>query len=789
MTPSPAHNRAVLLATMSNDFVFNYSPPPTLKRFMLSDKSIRIVRGPVGCLSGDTEYLSPFGWRRIDQYAGGPVAQWEDGLLSFVMPLGYINAPCVQPMYQFSTVHALSMRVTGNHRVPVYDWAGKFRVKDAEQLARKPSRHVIPTTFIRHTSALELTEIDIRLRVMIAADGFYPARGSQAVVCVRKDRKKQRFRWLMQQAQIEYSEVVRTGRPTETVFTFKRPPHPKPLGAEWYSASSEQLGILLDEMQYWDGLYEGPEMRFSTAKPQEADVVQFAAHATGRRATISKVEYPGKKWNPTYTVQIASGRKAKVCLRGEAKVTRVKEARQYCFTVPSTFFLARHNGRVFVTGNSGKSSAMVVEILRRGAQQAPDPTDGIRRTRWAIVRNTLPQLKDTCLKTMREMLGPIMDYRVSERTVWFRFGDIEIECLLMPLDTPEDVKRLLSLDLTGGWVSELREIPLQIVLDVFSRCGRFPSQRRAGASWYGVIGETNSFNEESEWNAVLEEKDLKGKPLPDSWDYFVQPGAREPNAENRENLIAGYYENLIDSNSPQWVEQYVDNLIAPSLAGEAVFRSSFKDSFHVADHDLLPVPGTLAIAGMDFARHPAAVITQMDPKGRLLILEEAYGDNMGVEQFINTEFRPIFSRPEFARIPVGVCGDPAGVARSQVGEESVFGALKRLGLSAQPAQTNSIDPRLRAVERWLLQQRDGGPAVLISPRCTRLIQALRSKYRYAKKKDGDLQPLPEKRHPWSDLADAFQYACLGQSDGIRGRFLKPRMDTQAGQRKSSAGWT
>lgn len=438
---------------------------------------------------------------------------------------------------------------------------------------------------------------------------------------------------------------------------------------------------------------------------------------------------------------------------------------------------------------SGKSSAMVVELLRRAAQQAPDPKDGIRRTRAAIVRNTFPELRNTCLKTIRELLGPIMDYRVSDRTVWIKLGDIETEWLLMPLDTPEDVKRLLSLDITFAWLSELRQLPLKILLDVFSRCSRFPSKMHGGPTWYGVIGETNSFDEDSEWNTVLEDKILDDKPLPDSWDYFVQPGARDVGAENRENLAVGYYENLIETNSDAWVEQYVDNLIAPALSGEAVFRRSFKSSFHVAAKDLLPVPSTLAVVGQDFGRHPAAIITQIDPKGRLLVLDEVFDDNMGIEQFVNTMLKPLFARPEYARIPVGVVGDPSGIAAGPIGEETIFGALKRLGLSAQPAPTNDIDPRLRAVEKWLLQQRDGGGALLISPKCTNLIQALRSKYRYAKKKDGELQPLPEKKHPWSDLVDALQYACLGHTQAVKGRLMRVNRDTKPRAPVSAGGWT
>jgi hypothetical protein len=462
------------------------------------------------------------------------------------------------------------------------------------------------------------------------------------------------------------------------------------------------------------------------------------------------------------------------------------------YTAPPTLssFMSSDQRIRIVRGpvGSGKSSAMVMELLRRSLQQAPDPKDGIRRTRWVIVRNTMPQLKTTSMKTISELLRGIAQYRAQDHSFDLKFGDVESEWIMLPLDTPENVQRLLSLDLTGGWLSELRELPPQILLDVLSRCGRYPSMMNGGPSWYGVIGETNSFSEDSPWNKILEEKDLMGKPLPSTWGYWVQPGAREAYAENKGNLVPGYYEDLIESNSPDWVAQYIDNMITPSLSGEAVFRASFNTRFHVAGSDLLPIPGTILVIGMDFGRNPAAVITQTDPRGRLVCLDELIESGMGVEQFITTKLRPLLSQPKYSRLPVGIVGDPSGVARGQIGEESVFGMLKRLGMSSQPAQTNNIEPRLRAVEKWLLQQRDGGAAFLISPHCHTLIRAMQSRYRYARTKGGILQPVPDKGHPWSDIADALQYAVLGHSGTVLAKLVRVRRDNSP-RKCSSAGWT
>lgn len=54
---------------------------------------------------------------------------------------------------------------------------------------------------------------------------------------------------------------------------------------------------------------------------------------------------------------------------------------------------------------SGKSTVCVMEILKRAKAQKPGP-DGIRRSRWAVIRNTYPELKTTTIKTWHQWVPP-----------------------------------------------------------------------------------------------------------------------------------------------------------------------------------------------------------------------------------------------------------------------------------------------------------------------------------------------------------------------------------------------
>jgi hypothetical protein len=382
------------------------------------------------------------------------------------------------------------------------------------------------------------------------------------------------------------------------------------------------------------------------------------------------------------------------------------------------------------------------------------------------------------------MLGPVMNYKVSDHTVQIRAGDIHADWLLLPLDTPENVQRLLSLEITYAWVSEVREIDPQIVMDVFSRCGRYPSRAVVPPTWYGLVMETNSFSEDSPWNEILE------RELPQSWAYFVQPSGLSPEAENIENLPPTYYQDMIASNTEEWVEQYVENKVTPSLSGQAVYKASFQNDFHISKERLEPIQGYPLLIGMDFARWPAAVICQMDGRGALKAFQELEHENCGVEKFVQEDLIPMLMNDErFRGLSAYVVGDPSGVARGEIGEESVYDMFRRLGLSAMPATTNNISPRLRAVEKFLLQQRGGKAALMIDKDgCPKLIQGFRGEYRFKKKKTGEMHEKPDKANrPYADLHDALQYACLGTAKNMIGRVMQP-----VGEHTPpppSAGWT
>jgi hypothetical protein len=141
--------------------------------------------------------------------------------------------------------------------------------------------------------------------------------------------------------------------------------------------------------------------------------------------------------------------------------------------------------RKFIRGlmgpfGSGKSSGCVMDIVQWAARQ-PD-VDGVRRSRYAVVRNTYRQLSDTSIKTWLDWLpdGVFGTYAKSDHNYFLKMplddgSIVQSEILFRALDRPEHVSNLLSLELTGAWGNEARELPWAVIKALHGRVGRYPS--------------------------------------------------------------------------------------------------------------------------------------------------------------------------------------------------------------------------------------------------------------------------------------------------------------------------
>ena len=431
---------------------------------------------------------------------------------------------------------------------------------------------------------------------------------------------------------------------------------------------------------------------------------------------------------------------------------------------------------------SGKSVTCSFEIIRRASMQAPDRT-GKRRSRWAVVRETARQLQDTTIKTWLDWFPPgeCGDFMRTTKTYFFRVGDVEAEVMFRALDDADDVANLNSLELTGAWFNECRDIHPDIVDAMSKRIGRFPSSKDGGPTWFGMWGDTNPPTMDTWWYYQMEGLDPKdGVSANDNgWDVFKQPSGRSPYAENIQNLPDGYYDT--QGRSEEYVRVYIDGEYGLSLAGTPIYKY-FRPDYHMARMPLQPILNGARpiLVGMDLGLTPAAVIGQQDARGRALVYDEAVSFDMGVQRFMRTVIKPkLYER--FPGAPVLIVVDPSGVQRAQTDERSAVDIIKAEGFKVVPAKTNNISARINAVDSFLMRQVDGDPGFLVDPRCTHLKSAMMGGYRYKPKGNGEIE-----KNKHSHVAEALQYFMLHIDNAGIYASLTQRREVK---RVAASGWT
>ena len=447
----------------------------------------------------------------------------------------------------------------------------------------------------------------------------------------------------------------------------------------------------------------------------------------------------------------------------------------------------------------GKSVTCVHELVRLACGQAPN-AQGVRRSRAVIVRNTADQLALTTRKTVFDWLPPgkAGQWKAVEKTFVLQAAlpdgtRVESEWLFIPLDTPDDVRKALSLETTFLWGNEARELHPEVVDGLLSRLNRYPSAKDGGPTRSCAIFDTNPPDEETWWHDKMENP-------PSNWKVFRQPPAIirpdeyaakfgeppeqvyldkdgkewcvNPEADNYDKLPKEYYPNLIPGKTDDWLRVYLRAEYGRSLSGTPVYEKSFTPDFHIAKESLKPIRGEAypVIIGVDFGRTPAAVFKQRDPRGRILTLGEVTAENMGVETFIRTKLNPYIAN-RFQGCTFICAPDPAGFARQQLNEMTLVDALKQAGFKCVRPPTNDPIKRIQAVERLLLLQIEGKAMYLIDPSCEMLIKGFKYGYRYKIRRNGEIEDCPEK-NIYSHVHDANQYADSVIDVSVRGQALQ-----------------
>lgn len=413
---------------------------------------------------------------------------------------------------------------------------------------------------------------------------------------------------------------------------------------------------------------------------------------------------------------------------------------------------------------SGKTTGIFFKLAYMAGLQAPGP-DGIRRTRAVIVRNTAPQLRDTTLSSWDYWFkhGQAGHWEETKKVFTLKFGDVECEVLFRPLDTPQDISRVLSLEVTFAIIDEFVEIPRAIVDALSARCGRYPSAVMGGATNWGMWGSSNPSTEDNWWHDHLHDTSVHVQPGAGNDDalnarYFLQPSGFSPEAENLDNLPgkAAYYTNQAKGKSDAWINQFLKAEWGFSVAGKPVVPT-FKPALHLSASRLIFNPHLPLIGGYDPGLGGAAMIFgQEDIDGRLLVLGEIVTMGYGTTRFIQEKLRPYLKR-RFPDSDFTVAPDPAAANRAQNDEKTAVDIIKK-SFPVSIESNNRLPLRLDAIDHFTTRLVDGQPALLIDEKeCPILVRALKGGWRFALDKHENPKSAEPEKNAFSHPGDAFGY--------------------------------
>ena len=449
---------------------------------------------------------------------------------------------------------------------------------------------------------------------------------------------------------------------------------------------------------------------------------------------------------------------------------------------------------------SGKTKALCIRIMRHAQEQAKSPIDGIRYTRFALVRNTIPDLQRSTIRTWLETFP-------EDRYGRFNYGafkqhkivyeDVNTEVDFLSLDKVDDIKKLRSTEYTGIAFNEATFIDKEIFDEADSRL-RFPPMEHGGPTWRGLIMDGNAPDEDHWLAAITGQVDIPHGltaqeaakyQWPGEWGFYMQPAALierrderglvigytvNAGAENLKNLPENYYSRLWPGKSQAWIDSRLMNRVALVVDGNPVWPM-FRREYHVARDLLRPVPRHDVIVALDFGRvYPAALFAQ-EVNQRVYVQYEMLGFNEPASIFAPKVKK--FLEQNYPYYSFRCIGDPKGRDKGQQTEQSSYDIFKFNGMPVQPApvKQNDIEARTEAVAFALNDNPAGVNRLVISPLCRTLIVGMAGRYHLVREEDGELRP---KKDKYSNLCDALQYLMLGLGDGRRMMGLRPASELE-----------
>jgi hypothetical protein len=360
------------------------------------------------CLTGDHEVLTDTGWKRLDSWTGGRIAVWNanSSAVSF-QAAKQVSFDYSGQMYTYTDVR-IDQCSTPDHKMRVKPRMDKpWTDMTVEEMA---SCHpTIPLNGYRYYRGCA-NSAWLRVLIMTQADGFYTADGSIRFH-FRKKRKIERCKMLLRKAEIPFTQsgVYKSGTsvisiPARAVPLWLRQFRSKTFG---FWLFEENPDIFFDELPNWDGYYPAPNsIQYTTCNKQNADIVQALAHMSGRTCNmrVKKHSKLHENWKDAYVLDIWLNSSGTHEIRNKPTISDFT-GKVYCAVTSTGYFLVRRNGKVWITGNSGR----LIQLQNLPQNHLPDLSEArdlVRQGNYEALELLYDSVPDVLSQLIRTAFVP-----------------------------------------------------------------------------------------------------------------------------------------------------------------------------------------------------------------------------------------------------------------------------------------------------------------------------------------------------------------------------------------------
>lgn len=301
------------------------------------------------CFDENAQVLTNSGeWKKINDLDGKElVAQWCDGSITFERPIAIVKKYYKGDLVEYTNSRNNFYSLTTPLHNMVVCRNGYCKKVHAEEIS---SQINVPRNGYSDGKGIPMSDDMLRLLVAISADFTIREKGDLCAG-LKKERKITRIKQLLESNNIRYTINKSSSREgLFNIYIYRRQlvAH-KEFPFEWlYLASKHQIGVILEELVFWDGnrVPNRSMTEYSTKLYHNAVWVQTLCHLGGMTSKITKRKSDFGEW---YKVTMIHKDYSSISAKQRTK--KPYDGYVYCCTMPYGTLLIRQNELITVSGN------------------------------------------------------------------------------------------------------------------------------------------------------------------------------------------------------------------------------------------------------------------------------------------------------------------------------------------------------------------------------------------------------------------------------------------------------